>query len=76
MKIKTSVTLSPAVAKAIDHLAGRDGTRSAVVERAVLELVARLDRQAKDARDLEILNGNAARLNDEAEDVLSYQVDA
>ncbi|MEK7832130.1 MAG: antitoxin family protein [Acidobacteriota bacterium] len=35
----------------------------------------RLSRQERDARDIEIINRNADALNEEALDVLSYQVE-
>lgn len=75
MKRKTSVTLAPDVVKAVDGLAGKSGSRSAVIERAVRELIAREARRARDARELEIIDSNADRLNREAEDVLSFQVE-
>jgi Arc/MetJ-type ribon-helix-helix transcriptional regulator len=76
MKRKTSVTLTDEAISALDRLAGRGGNRSAVVERAIRELLSREEKQARDARELEVLNRNAERLNREAEDVLSYQVEA
>jgi len=59
----------------VDRLAGAAKNRSAVIERAVRDLVAAQVRQSRDARDRKILAKHAARLNREAEDVLSYQVD-
>ncbi len=44
------------------------------MEEAVRSYVAQLDRREADARDLEILNRRADKLNDEASDVLDYQV--
>lgn len=75
MKRKTSVTLAPDIVKAVDGLAGRAGNRSAVIERAVRELIAREARRERDARELKIIDANADRLNREAEDVLSFQVE-
>ena len=75
MKRKTSVTLAPDVVKAVDRLAGQEGSRSAVIERAIRELVAREAKHARNAQELETLNRNADRLNREAADVLSFQVE-
>lgn len=75
MKQKTSITLSPEALEAVDRIAGPDSNRSRVIERAVRELAARLRREEREAKDLEILNRIADRLNEEMEDVLAYQVD-
>jgi predicted transcriptional regulator len=75
MKVKTSITLSPSTIEAIDEVAGEDMPRSRVVEQAVLEFVERRRRQLREARDLEILNRSAKRLNRETEDVLAFQVE-
>jgi len=75
MKVKTSVTLSASTIEAIDELSGSKMTRSRLVEQAVLEFVERRRRQLREARDLEILNRSADRLNRETEDVLAYQAE-
>ncbi len=74
MKVKTSITLSSSTIEAIDEIAGPDSPRSRVVEQAVLEFVERRRRQRREARDLELLNRSAGRLNRETEDVLAFQV--
>jgi len=74
-KRKTSVTLSPEVVRRIDQLAGKKGSRSGVIEQAVLAFWAAQVKRRRDMRDREILDTNADRLNEEAEDVLTYQVD-
>jgi len=75
MKEKTSITLSPEVLTGIDRLAGSKRSRSAVIE-SVLRLYLRQRQRARiHARDLEILNRAADRLNAEAEDVLKDQAD-
>ena len=75
MKEKTSITLSPEVLAGIDRLAGSKRSRSAVIE-SVLRLYLRQRQRARiHARDLEILNRAADRLNAEAEDVLKDQAD-
>ena len=75
MKVKTSVTLSREVLSAIDEIAGRSGNRSRVIERALVEFLERWRRQAREARDLDLLNRVAEELNREIEDVLAYQAE-
>ncbi len=75
MKRKTSVTLEEDIIDAVDRLAGKDESRSAVIERAVRALIALEKRGRREAKDREILRKHAAKLNEEAEDVLSFQVD-
>jgi hypothetical protein len=50
-----------------------DKNRSALLERAAVAYLADLERQARDRRDLEIIDRNANRLNREAFDTLGYQ---
>ena len=76
MKIKTSITLSQDLIEAVDRLAGRGKNRSAVIEQAVRDFIAVRAQRMRNARDLEILDKHAVRLNREASDVLSYQVDS
>lgn len=75
MKIKTSVTLSRELISRVDELAVQYGTRSALIELAIERFVSTATRQARDARDLEILNRRAEALNAEADEVLAYQVE-
>lgn len=75
MKLKTSVTLSDDLVDAIDNRAREQGqNRSDFIEAAVRAFIDQLERDEQHARDLEILNRNADRLNREAADVLEYQV--
>ncbi len=74
MKIKTSVTLSEELVSAIDRYLDRFKNRSAFLEAAARTYIAKLARDERNAGDLEIINRQAARLNSEAFDVLSYQV--
>ncbi len=75
MKTKTFITLSEDVLKAIDKLSGRSKNRSEFIEKALRAYIAQMIRQGRNARDLEIINRRADRLNKEAQDVLAYQVD-
>ena len=75
MKIKASVTLSEELIHQIDAQSDRYGNRSAFIERAVRHFLTVEARRASDAQDLEILNAHCESLNEEAMDVLAYQVD-
>ena len=75
MKVKTSVTLSEDVLEEVDSAVEESGNRSAFIEEAVREHLDRLRQKARDEKDLYILNEQADELNEEALDVLSYQVD-
>jgi len=75
MKIKTSITLSEEVLLEIDQISGQSRNRSAFIEIAIRDFLKKRAKKIRDDRDLEILNKNSKRLNREAEDVLSYQVE-
>ncbi len=70
MKIKISVTLPEELLVAIDGVGEK---RSAFLERAARALLAAMERAAVDARDLDVYERNAKRLNREAADVLGFQ---
>ena len=70
MRVKTSITLPKDLLGRLDRL-GKN--RSALLERAALAYLAQLERQARDRKDLEIIDRNAERLNREAMDALEYQ---
>jgi metal-responsive CopG/Arc/MetJ family transcriptional regulator len=73
MKVKTSITLSIDVLRRVEQLAGPNGNRSAFIEAALLLYISECERKERDQKDLKILNARARRLNQEAEDTLSYQ---
>ena len=75
MKSKTSITLSEEVVAAIDGLTPKGGSRSETIERLLREAFATRERRARELRDLETINRHADELNEEAEDVLTYQAD-
>ena len=75
MKVKTSITIEEELIKGIDEMSG-GGNRSGLIERAVRDFIEKEARNKRDSEDLAILNKNSARLNREAEDVLSYQEEA
>jgi len=70
VRVKTSITLPQDLLRRLDRV---EKNRSALLERAALAYLAQLDRQARDRKDIEIIDRNAARLNREAIDTLEYQ---
>ena len=74
MKVKTSITLSEDLLEAIDQRSGRFKNRSDFIEAAVRAYITQMIRNEQNAKDLAILNSRADRLNEEAADVLTYQV--
>jgi metal-responsive CopG/Arc/MetJ family transcriptional regulator len=74
MKVKTSITLSDELIKAIDEY-GRDyKNRSDFIESAVRAYVKQIIRDRQNTRDIQIINRNAERLNAETADILDYQI--
>jgi len=70
VRVKTSITLPNELLRRLDRV-GKN--RSALLEQAALVYLAILDRQARDRRDIEIIDRYAERLNREALDALEYQ---
>ena len=75
MKVKISITLSASLIQEIDALSSKYGNRSALIEKAVRNLIAAEAKRERDLNDLRILNNRADVLNAEAEDALGFQVD-
>jgi metal-responsive CopG/Arc/MetJ family transcriptional regulator len=75
MKVKTSVTLSDALVKAIDRMALSGESRSQAIERMLREGLAAAARRSVNDRDLALINKHADELNAEAAEVLAYQAD-
>ena len=71
-KEKTSVSLSGEVVAAMDIIAGKAG-RSAFIERAVRAKLRRMIAAARNRKDLEAINRNAAATNRESDRVLDIQ---
>jgi metal-responsive CopG/Arc/MetJ family transcriptional regulator len=69
MKVKTSITLSEELVKAIDQ---RHSNRSEFIEKGMRAYLRQLKREERDAHDLEILNKYADELNREALETLEY----
>ncbi len=74
MKIKTSVTLSNELVEAINEYGQPYKNRSDFIEAAIWAFIKQIVRDQQNTRDIEIINRNADRLNEEAQDVLAYQV--
>jgi len=74
-KIKTSVTLPRELLSAVDDLLGERSKRSEFIEKALRAYVAELAGRRRAARDVEIINANADKINREALETLDYQVD-
>lgn len=73
MKVKTSVTLEKQILKEIAALRG-EKSRSEFIENAVTDQIRRLRKEARDRREIELINKNAKQLNQEASDALTYQI--
>ena len=74
MKVKTSITLTSELIQAIDEYGQPYKNRSDFIEAATWAFIKQIIRDQQNARDIEIINRNADRLNAEAVDVLAYQV--
>jgi len=70
VRVKTSITLPAELVARLDRV---NKNRSALLERAALAYLAQMERQARDRKDIEIIDRNAERLNREALDTLEYQ---
>jgi len=73
MRLKTSVTLSEDLLRAIDRAARKGEARSQVLERLVREGLAARARREAGERDRTLINEHAEALNAEVEDALHYQ---
>lgn len=74
MKKKTSISVSEGILKLIDSLPDSPA-RSQVIEKALIFYFKSRKAQAREKKDLEILNAKSKDLNNEALDVLEYQSD-
>ena len=75
MKMKTSITLEKEMVTAVEEAAREGESRSQVIERILRQSFAARDRDAIDRRDRNTINAHADELNEEAVDVLGYQVE-
>jgi metal-responsive CopG/Arc/MetJ family transcriptional regulator len=73
MKERVSITLSKSVLEKVGRLAGSKRFRSAFIERVLRRYLREHAKAVLKARDLELINNAADRLNLEAAEVLGYQ---
>jgi metal-responsive CopG/Arc/MetJ family transcriptional regulator len=73
MKIKTSLTLSDDLVETLDQLAGPDVSRSAFIEKILRDYIEGRAQARRNARETAAINRNAAKLNAEMADALSFQ---
>ncbi len=74
MKKKTSISVSGKLLKLIDNLP-QQPSRSEIIEEALILYFKNRKVLARDRSDIDILNSLSDKLNQEALDVLEYQVD-
>jgi metal-responsive CopG/Arc/MetJ family transcriptional regulator len=74
MKVETSIIVDKDLLEAVDKLSGKDKNRSEFIEAAIEAYIAQIARHTQNTKDLEIINERADDLNEEALDVLDYQV--
>jgi len=74
MKVRTSITVEKNLLETVDKLSGKDKNRSEFIEAAIQAYIVERTRAAGNARDLDLINESADILNQEALDVLDYQV--
>lgn len=74
MKVTTSITVGKDLLEAVDMLTGTNKNRSEFIEAAIQAYIVQQTRSGGNARDLEMINESADVLNQEALDVLDYQV--
>ena len=72
MKSKVSITLDDQLMAQIDKMAGKERSRSAVIEALLRRALRKLERSRVNRRDADILNRTSAALNAEMEDVLGH----
>lgn len=75
MKIKTSITISDYILKEVDALLSNSRNRSVFIENAIKYYLEKKKKEKRNLNDLNIINNNSSLLNEEAEDVLSFQAD-
>jgi metal-responsive CopG/Arc/MetJ family transcriptional regulator len=74
MRVKTSILVEKELLEAVDKLSGKNKNRSEFIEAAIQAYIVQQTRGNENAKDLEMINDSADILNQEALDVLEYQV--
>lgn len=75
MKVRTSVTLPEDLLVKIDRLTNKKQTRSAVIETALRDYVAKSTPKRLNQKDIDIINRNAELLNKQVEETLEFQTE-
>jgi metal-responsive CopG/Arc/MetJ family transcriptional regulator len=77
MKTQTTISLEPELLQALERVlsANGHGSLSDLIEEVLRRFLANKRQETYDPGELELINHNADRLNREAEDVLTYQMD-
>lgn len=75
MRVKTSVTLPKDLLLRVDAFTGKKHKRSAVIETALRQYIARETPKALNQSDMEIINANADLLNQQAAETLEFQAE-
>lgn len=73
MKLKTSVSLSEECLRDLDEWVGEGANRSALIEAAVVEYIARRRRAARGHEDRRIIAANAKSLERDVLETLEFQ---
>lgn len=74
MKVEAHIKLERELLDAIDSLSGGESRRSEFIEEALQAYLGVKAGRNKTRSDLEIINEHAEELNEEAMDVLDYQI--
>lgn len=74
MKVKTSVTLDKGLLDQVDESLPQYKNRSLLVEEAIRYFLKQKLKEMREEKDFLLLNKNSAQLNQEAKDVLTYQI--
>ena len=77
MKTQTTISLEPELLQALERVLGANGqgSLSELIEEVLRRFLANERQQTHNPDELELINQNADRLNQEAEDVLTYQME-
>ena len=73
MKVKTSVSLSEECLRELDELSGEGSNRSALIEAAVVEYIARRRRKSRGLEDQRRIAANAKSLERDVLEALEFQ---
>ena len=75
MKVKTVVTLPKDLLLSVDALTDKKHKRSAVIESALREYVARENPKSLNRRDMRIINKNIEVINQQVAETLEFQAE-